>query len=69
MICINFHLHNLHVALRKIGFFYALVIRKRKLMVLTLAMYNAKQNTLGVKKCGANKKQPYLCAAKRFDIS
>ena len=27
------------------------------------------KNTLGIKKCGANKKQPYLCATKRFDIS
>ena len=30
---------------------------------------NAKQKHPGYKKCGANKKQPYLCATKRFDIS
>ena len=27
------------------------------------------KNTLGVKKCKANKKQPYICATKIFDIS
>ena len=27
------------------------------------------KNTLGVKKCEANKKQPYLCVTKIFDIS
>ena len=27
------------------------------------------KNTLGIKKCKANKKQPYLCATKSFDIS
>ena len=27
------------------------------------------KNTLGVKKCKANKKQPYLCVTKSFDIS
>ena len=27
------------------------------------------KNTLGVKKCRANKKQPYLCETKSFDIS
>ena len=36
-------------------------------------MHYAKQiiNTLGVKKCEANKKQPYLCAQLKalFDIS
>ena len=36
---------------------------------LLLAIIMLNKNTLGVKKCEANKKQPYLCATKIFDIS
>ena len=34
--------------------------------ICTTEMLN--KNTLGTKKCEANKKQPYLCTTKSFDI-
>ena len=37
--------------------------------IISLVKYIPNKNTMGVKKYGANKKHPYLCAIKSFDIS
>ena len=74
MIYINFDVsfctESLGLSFSKLSFKVAYVyIPTQSSDMFTKSSDMLNKNTLGVKKCKANKKQPYLCATKSFDIN